>query len=239
MATTTTIHRGSTKRLKKNRTVEVLSDSDTDDQFISEGVTRRCGLKLDGERHFFAGSNLNVTADSISLKKVRPTWMGDGDRWLSAISKSLEPPNRLTINGKPFWGMGAHLGFISLPTGLRPHVTDRAVPKWNVWNEKLPHYFFGVMRPMLADDGYVAVLHSGEFNHMRQIFTAIEQKNKFKHLQQYTILLGSPMWKADADIQVRLIGKYFIDVFECFWPATSPAKRICYHWFFGLRRSAI
>lgn len=188
------------KWVKRKQNVEVLLDSNGEE--IVAGVLWSCALKSKGSQHFFAASNLDYTANSINVQKLAQVWMGEADKWLSDLRKSSKPPNTVVINDKQIDRMVAHIGFIFLPTGNRKSLSKKRVPGWNVWREKLPYYYFGVMRPMFADYGYLAVLHNLDFNHMRLIFVAMELKKKFKHVHQYSVLLSSPLYHADMNIKV-------------------------------------
>lgn len=97
-----------------------------------------------------------------------------------------------------------HLGFVYLPTDLRPRATNKSVPDWNQWDAALPRHFFNMSKMFLSDDGFLAILHSGQFSHASTIYKAAEAKGLFKHIQSYTVLLPTPMWKPRSNFQVEI-----------------------------------
>lgn len=202
VTTKSMVHHGSIKKQKRRQAIHLSSDSEGKE--IAAGVGRSCALKRKGKRHFFARSGLEYTADCLSVQKRVPEWMDESGKWLDDLRGTTEKPNVILINGIPIDGVGAHLGFIFLPTGHRTSLSEKRVPAWNVWREKLPYYFFGATRTILADDGYLAVIHSSDFNHMNSIGAAMNSKKKFKHVRQHSMLLSKPLYQADMDIKVRV-----------------------------------
>src|SRR5450759_3818850 len=79
---------------------------------------------------------------------------------------------------------------------------------WNKWDSQLLG-LFKFVNHLVANDGYVAILHSGEHLHKSCIYTAADAAN-FKLLQSYFVVLPEPMWLSDKPMQV--ISPYWLQV---------------------------
>lgn len=80
--------------------------------------------------------------------------MKDCDFWArSLVSQGLrhEP---VVVDRMIVSGMGYHLGFVYLLTGLRPHAHEKEVPIWNRWDPIMPTHFFNMSKQSLVDDGW-------------------------------------------------------------------------------------
>lgn len=197
---------GSSKKSKKKQSFLNLINLEEEvggDSQVALGVERESLQFLGGEdRHLVLKSGLADSGKSIVVLRKRPFWVKDCDMWArSLVSRGLrhEP---VVVDRRIVSGMGYHLGFVYLPTDLRTHADVKEVPIWNRWDPLLPTHFFSMSKQSLVDDGFLAVLHSGEFSHATSIFTAAEGKSYFKHVQSYTILLPKPLWKANSNLQV-------------------------------------
>lgn len=170
---------------------------------VYSGLVRTRIAFITGENcHIMFESGLAASANSIVTLRKRPSWVKNSDSWLkSLLSRNLQK-HPIVSDQKTLGGTGFDLGFIYLPTGLRPSATDIVVPDWNCWDNSLPNHFFNISKQYLSDDGFLAVLHSGEFIHTSSIYSAAQSRGLFKPVQSYTILLPSPLWKGNNDIQV-------------------------------------
>ncbi|CAM6128600.1 unnamed protein product [Calypogeia fissa] len=124
-----------------------------------------------------------------------------GKKILSFKSRRAAPK----LLGDPMKGPFADLGLICLPSGLRSHVTDTEVHPWNVWDDSIPKNFFMFMDRFLPNTGFLAVLHSEEYDHTRKVRDAVDSTERFKHCSSFQVLLPTLMFKANMDVQVQIL----------------------------------
>lgn len=122
VTTKSIVDHGLIKRVKRRQVVHLSSDSEGEE--IAAGDGWSCGFKSKGSRRFFMRSGLEYTADCLSVQKRVLAWMDEFGKWLDKLRSTTKKPNVIGINGKPIDGVGAHLGFIFLPTGHHTSLSE-------------------------------------------------------------------------------------------------------------------
>lgn len=176
---------------------------EVDNKVPISGVERDGVQFLDGHsHHLLLKSGLADSGNSIVKLRKKPSWILQADTWMRGLVNRGLRSESVIVDKKPLYGSAFHLGFVYLPTDLRARCSDEEIPEWNSWDSILPTHFFNMSTKYLSDDGFLAVLHSGQFTHTSAIYAAAGSRGVFKPVQSYTIILPKPMWKKDSNFQV-------------------------------------
>ncbi|CAM6082147.1 unnamed protein product [Calypogeia fissa] len=141
--------------------------------------------------------------EEFSLTKKRPVWIKKYGSWLKHVLSLKLCRAAPKLDGVTMKDPFADMGFIFLPNSLRAHVHDKEVPKWNLWDDSIPLNFFRFMDKILPDTGFLAILHSEEFEHTRKVREAAD--TKFKYFSSFKVLLPTPMFQEHVDVQVQIL----------------------------------
>lgn len=154
------------------------------------------------------------------------------DSWVRGLSSRGLRNKAIIVDRKPASRTAFHLGFYYFPTNLHLHMSDKDVPDWNRWNPNMPEHFFKISRQYLADDGFLEILHSGQFARTQTIYAAIGDRAMFCVLQSYSVIVPVPFWKANSNIQVGSSFSFEVSIASgsCWhpvWTILVPFDRGC------------
>ncbi|CAM6096077.1 unnamed protein product [Calypogeia fissa] len=196
------------KRKALDRLLQAEGDDDDDDEFdefAKNGIVRKLAFQSERERHLFIKSSVQGSMKEIRAKNRRPEWMKKYLAWVKNILSLKLQRSAPKLNGQTMKEQFADMGIIFLPNGVRAHVEDKQVPEWNVWDDSVPVHFFQFMDKFLPDNGFLAIVHSEEFEHTRKVRDAANDKSKFKHVCSFQVLLSTPMFREHVDVQVQIL----------------------------------
>ncbi|CAM6082771.1 unnamed protein product [Calypogeia fissa] len=202
---------GSVKKLRVRRKAldHLLEEEDNDDdefdEFARNGIVRKSAFRSESDRHLFVKSSVKSLTEELSVKKQKPEWMKKYDSWVKHILSLKLCRFAPKVCGKTVKGPFVDMGFIFLPNGLRAHVEDKQVLDWNMWDDSIPVNFFCFMDKFLADNGFLVVLHSEEFEHIRKVRDAADASSRFKYVYHFQVLLPTPMFREHQDVQVQIL----------------------------------
>ena len=83
---------------------------------------------------------------------------------------------------------GVDAAFIFLPKGKRPTFDDTSILDISQWDGSLPRAFFNCVSGYLADNGFIAILHAGEFLHLHDIIEGCADNGMFRIVSSYTVI---------------------------------------------------
>lgn len=190
----------STKK-KKKRSVADIGYSQRESA-AAIGVQRDVGNFCEHPTsHIIIQSSVVEFFDSVFNRAEKPKWVVDVESWGKDLVKS-GLREKCVIRGGKVRSFGVDAGFVYLPTGLGPSLLDRKIPKWNVPDHSIVGSFFKAMDPFLADDGLLAILHTGDYDQISQVISASQESKKFECVGTHHVVMGAPMYKAKTDIQV-------------------------------------
>jgi hypothetical protein len=157
---------GSAKKPKRKRKflekLDAVDEAESDVEYLKLGLVRDSAFTNEDAHHLLVISSAKSSVEELARTKNRPQWTKEADTWCWSVLKQGRRRNQPLFEGKKRAGIFADLGFIYLPCGLRPSVVVDSVPDWNLWDDTITSSFFNFMKTYLSDDGYLAVLHSGE-----------------------------------------------------------------------------
>jgi hypothetical protein len=119
-------------------------------------------------------------------------------------------------------GYGAHLVFYALPTDLSPTVDSCKVPAWNKWDPALPLLFFQTAKPILTDNGVLALLYADTFENVHDVAKGLREVDVFEPFKNWTVRLDCSLFDVHQLCKVRppLVCYVFMhcatDVYFCF-----------------------
>lgn len=200
---------GSIKKKKFRRTFRRLDleKGDEDEQFLKDALWygRERPFSEDNrkilERHLLVRSGLKESNSIIERTGGMPDWTKYCDEWLASLISCGGRDKGVVRNGK-IRSFAVDAAFIYLPLGLRPTYNDASLPDFCQWDPDLPKAFFNCMSRFLGDNGYAAILHAGDYQHIHGIMEGVRENGQFKILSSYSILLEEPFFKAKKDFSV-------------------------------------
>ena len=193
---------GSAKRARYDIRRENLRETQFSKDLLVDGVgvqrlPRTLGNSRD--RHLFIPFDLENVYQYVSANREWPTWFKNPcEAFFQNYRTEVDRTKPISRKKKFPIEFEADLIFLALPTGRMTEKAPGPVPSWNRWLPKLPSYFAHASNQLLADEGCLAVLHSGDFVHSSTVAAGILATKAFECLGSWTVILEQPIHSEDG-----------------------------------------
>lgn len=212
---------GSARKVVKRRKY-VLTESESAGEGLAEGQrvpphtihgVERLGRRIgySPSRHLFLAKDVVEYCAAVEMTGKLPDFVEDVRAYNRALVESKLRTTAPVYMNKARES-GADMIFFALPTGYTTGPSEEVVPAWNEWDSTLPICAFRHAVGVLAQDGLIVFLYSGELDHISDVLEGMRERMKFEGCGTWQVALDKPVYCPVSQMEVkRLFSSPFID----------------------------